>query len=90
MFKIVYIGASWCGSCKVIKPAAQELAKKFGVEWEEQDYDEMEEDAKGEITKVPTIQIYEDSKKVQEYNMKQVESLEQWLSKSVSLATDDF
>ncbi len=90
-YTIVYIGATWCSTCKTIKPKTEELAKKFGIELKVLDYDDdLEDSVKETITKVPTLLIYTNDQKIQEYNVKQVESLEQWLLQNVSLLTDDF
>ena len=44
---IVYIGASWCTTCKTIGPATEALCAKFGVELKKLDYDrDLEEDEK--------------------------------------------
>ena len=90
-FEIVYIGAKWCGTCKVIKPATLDLGKTFGVKVHLNDFDddltEMEKEA---ITKVPTLRILHNKVQIQEWNVKQVDSLKAWLTANVPLQTDDF
>lgn len=90
MVYIVYIGAEWCVTCKVIKPKMEELAKKFSISYKIYDLEELDEEDAESITKVPTIRIYDGETKIQEYNVKQVESLENWLQQNISLTTDDF
>ena len=89
----MYIGATWCATCKTIKPAIEQLAKKFSVTLKTLDYDKDLEDAAQElIKKVPTIWMIQDGKRVAEFNVNQVASTEAWLQSNVSLtaAADDF
>ena len=91
--EIVYIGATWCGTCKTIKPAIEQLAKKFSVPLKTLDYDkDLEDSAQELIKKVPTIWMIQDGKRVAEFNMNQVASTEAWLQANVSLnaVSDDF
>lgn len=89
--EVIYIGASWCSTCKVIKPKTTELCTKFGVTLKLLDYDDdLEEEEKSEITKVPTLQIKQDGVLLETFNVNQVASLEAYLTKNVTLATDDF
>ena len=93
--EIVYIGATWCGTCKIIKPAIEQLAKKFSVTLKTLDYDtDLEEEAQELIKKVPTIWMIQDGKRVAEFNVNQVASTEAWLQANVSLTameqTEDF
>lgn len=87
---IVYIGATWCKTCKVIGPATEELAKRFQIPLTTLDIEEVPEEDKDSITKVPTIRIFQNKEKVAEWNVKQIESLTTWLSENVSLTTEDF
>jgi thiol-disulfide isomerase/thioredoxin len=88
---IHYIGASWCSTCKVIRPSTEALAKKFSVPLVCYDVDDdLTEEEKDTITKVPTLRIFRHGEKVAEFNVKQVESLDTWLKANISLATDDF
>ena len=90
--ELVYIGAAWCGTCKTIKPALEELCKKFSAPMKILDYDkDLTDDEQAEITKVPTVRIKVDGKQVAEFNMAQVASTESWFAANVKLtATDDF
>jgi thioredoxin 1 len=90
--EVVYIGATWCGTCKLIKPSLDELCKKFSVPIKVLDYDNDLTDAEQEdISKVPTVRIFKDGKQVEEYNFLQVQSTEEWLKKNVQLtACEDF
>ena len=93
-FSITYIGATWCSTCKVIKPKTEELAKKFSVPLKIMDLDDLEEEDKVSIRKVPTLRIFKGEEMVVEYIVKQVESLQTWLQQNVTLlaseASDDF
>lgn len=87
---IVYIGATWCKTCKVIKPALEELAKRFQVEFIVKDLDEdFTEEEKSEITKVPTVRLLKGEHVVDTYNMNQVESVTNWLKTNVKVVSDD-
>ena len=88
--EIVYIGATWCSTCKVVKPATVELGKKFDVPVVIKDLDELEEAQKDSITKVPTLRILKDGVQIQEWNVKQIQSLTDWLSSNIVLTMDDF
>ncbi len=92
MTTIHYIGASWCATCKVIKPKTEELAKKYGVGLTCFDYDkDLDEEEQAKISKVPTLRIFKESTLVAEFSVAQVVSLEHWLMSNVVLSTaDDF
>ena len=89
---IVYIGASWCGTCKTIKPQLLELCRKFQADFTELDYDaDLDDDEKESIQKVPTIRIRQGGAQVAEFNQRQVAQTEAWLRENMGLApTDDF
>ena len=91
-FHITYVGAKWCGTCKTIKPAVEQLAKRYGVELKTLDLDDdLEDHEKERITKVPTITIFKEDHRIAEWNANQVASLETYLAENVKLtATDDF
>lgn len=94
-FSITYIGATWCSTCKVIKPKTEELAKKFSVPLKILDLeDDLDEEDQALILKVPTLRIFKGEEMVAEYNVKQVDSLQTWLQQNVTLlaseASDDF
>ncbi len=90
-FSIVYIGATWCSTCKVIKPKTEELAKKFSVPLTILDLDDLEDEEKASIRKVPTLRVFKDDTMIAEYVAKQVESLQTWLQENVTLlVSDDF
>lgn len=89
--EVIYIGASWCSTCRVIKPKTMELCAKFGVALKLLDYDEdLEEEEKANITKVPTLQIKKDGVLVETFNVNQVASLEAYFTKNITLTNDDF
>jgi thiol-disulfide isomerase/thioredoxin len=88
---VIYIGAKWCGTCKTIKPAVEQLTKLFGVGLKVLDYDtDFEEgEEKDAIRKVPTIRVQTGDIQVAEWNVGQVASLETWLQANVAVATAD-
>jgi thiol-disulfide isomerase/thioredoxin len=90
--QLTYIGASWCSTCKTIKPALDQLCKKFSVPMKVLDYDkDLMDDEQAIVTKVPTVRIFQAEKMVAEFNVKQVASTEQWFSENVKLVeSDDF
>ena len=92
-YKILYIGAAWCKTCKEIKPATESLAKQFAIPLTIKDYDEdLDETEQAEIKKVPTIRItVTEGKQVAEWNVNQVASLREWLTSNIHVgSTDDF
>jgi thiol-disulfide isomerase/thioredoxin len=90
--ELLYIGASWCATCKTIKPQLVELCKKFSVPFKEQDYDkDLSETEQEAITKVPTVRIYQNGAMVVEFNVRQVASTEEWFAAYATLTTtEDF
>lgn len=86
---IKYYGAKWCTPCKVVKPRAEELCKKYGIGMEAFDYDELEEDEKALVTKLPTIQVWDGAKQVEEFTTKQAEQLETWFAAHVRVIPDE-
>jgi thiol-disulfide isomerase/thioredoxin len=90
VYEIHYIGASWCSTCKVIKPSTELLAKRFGITLVIKDFDEdLSEEEKDTVSKVPTIRIVEDTKQIVEWNVHQVQSLEGWLQTNITMTVDD-
>ncbi len=93
MIRVEYIGAAWCAPCKVTKPRVQELCKKYGVELVEHYYDEMDEETKESVKKLPTVRVYADGDNTLtlEFITQQAELLEKWLGANVRvMATEDF
>ncbi len=90
--ELVYIGATWCGTCKTIKPQLVELCKKFSVPMILKDYDnDLDDEEQSLVTKVPTVRILYEGRVVAEFNIRQVAQTEEWLSANVRLAaTEDF
>ena len=90
MFSIEYIGATWCKSCKTIKPLLESLAKRFQVTIVIKDLDEdCTEEERAEITKVPTVIMKKDGNPVATYNVNQVQSVDTWLQENVAIKSDD-
>jgi thiol-disulfide isomerase/thioredoxin len=88
--EIVYIGAKWCAPCKAVKPQVVDLAQKFNVPLTLLDYDDLEEEERGNVSKLPTIRVC-DSGTVKEYTTNHVEQLAEWLRSTVRVnTTDDF
>lgn len=92
VYELVYIGATWCGTCKTIKPQLIELCKKFSVPMVFKDYDnDLDDVEQSTVTKVPTVRILVEGRVAAEFNIRQVASTEEWLSANVKLAaTEDF
>jgi len=90
--ELTYIGASWCSTCKIIKPSLEQLCKKFSVPMKVLDYDnDLTDDEQAIVTKVPTVRIFQAETMVVEFNVKQVASVEQWFSENVKIVgSDDF
>ena len=60
MKKYIYIGAEWCGPCRVFKPKFESFCKSKNLEYEIFDADEDESKIeKYNIKNVPTIIIEE-------------------------------
>jgi thiol-disulfide isomerase/thioredoxin len=90
VYALEYVGATWCSTCKVIKPAAEELCRRYGIAIKEYDIDELTEEEQAAITKVPTLTMKQDGSTIVSWNVNQVKSLTEWLQKNISLQTDDF
>ena len=89
-YTIHYIGATWCSTCKTIKPKTEELAKRFSVSLLVKDLDaDLADEEKETVTKVPTIRICEGDRQIVELNTNQVASLESWLQGNVRMTVDD-
>ena len=89
--EVKYYGASWCAPCHSAKPKIQELCKKCGISLSVYDYDELEEEERGTITKLPTVQIWQNKTLEKEIITQHVETLETWISENVRvIPTDDF
>lgn len=89
--EIHYIGAKWCSTCKTIKPATEELAKRFSVALTCFDLDEdLDEKEKDMIRKIPTLRIFKNGINVEEFTINQIKSLEAYLQANVVLSTEDF
>lgn len=54
--RVIYFTASWCGPCKALKPAVQQVSSELGVPVEYIDVDQLKEYAQQyQITSVPTL-----------------------------------
>jgi hypothetical protein len=54
------------------------------------DIDELDDEEKDTITKVPTLQIYKDGKPHVTWNVNQVKSLQAWFQEHITLESEDF
>ena len=92
MSLIEYYGAKWCKVCGEVKPALQKLALDFGVNFVEYDIDELEGDARvADITKLPTVRIYQEERLLETIITKHVDAVKTALSKVKKVViTDDF
>ncbi len=86
---IQYIGATWCGPCKTVKPLVSVLAHKFSISATFLDYDEMEEEEKADVKKLPTIRILQEGGVVLEITTNHADTLELWLRKHVRVNGDE-
>ena len=91
MVRIVYIGAKWCGPCRAVKPAIQDLCIKFNIPCATLDYDDdLLDHERDVISKVPTVRIYEEDRLLVEFNKDQVLQTKEWLANAVmSISTND-
>lgn len=89
-YTLTYIGATWCKTCKDIKPAVEALTQRYSVPMNTLDYDEdLDDEEKEAIRKVPTLRITRGAggEQVAEFTVRQVDSLREWLEEHISLAT---
>jgi len=89
-YDIVYIGASWCAPCKIVKPMVIEKAAKYSLKLTMYDIDDDVDKFDTEsVKKLPTIRVKQDSKQVAEFITNHVAALEEFLSTHISLKTTD-
>ena len=87
---VLYVGATWCKTCKTILPQIEDLCKKFQVSLKKKDLDEdCTDEEKETIRKVPTIFLYANDK-VTKYDQHQVASVESWLQSTIGLPSSEF
>jgi thiol-disulfide isomerase/thioredoxin len=87
-YTIEYIGATWCAPCKVAKPIVSVIAHKFAVPLILKDYDEMEEEERADIKKLPTVRVYSNKDVIHEITTNHADSLELWLRNHVRVNED--
>jgi thiol-disulfide isomerase/thioredoxin len=86
--RIDYIGATWCKVCVTVKPGVENLSKSFNIPLTVLNVDDIDED---EVTKVPTVRVWLDDKKVSEITTKHIDELKSLLIGIKGLpGTDDF
>ena len=91
MYKIQYIGATWCTTCKTIQPKIDDLSKKFAIPLSVHDIDDLPQEEQDTIVRVPTIRIYKDTIVLHVYDKNQVASVETWLKETISVGnTEEF
>jgi len=63
--KILRVSAIWCPACLIMRPIYDEIAKKYGYETSELDYDFDEEEVKplNVGNKLPVAIIYDEDNK---------------------------
>jgi|APCry1669188910_1035180.scaffolds.fasta_scaffold429073_1 thiol-disulfide isomerase/thioredoxin len=87
--RIDYIGATWCKVCVTVKPGIENLSKSFNVPLTVLDVSDVDEDEG--VTKVPTVRVWLDNKKVSEITTKHIDELKTLLIEKKGLpATEDF
>jgi thiol-disulfide isomerase/thioredoxin len=88
---VVYYGASWCAPCKLAGPKVEEICKKYGIALTKYNFDDLAEDEQAEISKLPTIQIWENKEKKYEITANHIALFESWCQKNVRvIPNDDF
>jgi thiol-disulfide isomerase/thioredoxin len=90
--RVQYIGAPWCGVCKVVRPAIDALAARFGVPVDATDLEELPEAEQEAVTKVPTVRLRRGAAVLAEVTTKHVDALRELLAAHATPAasTDDF
>ncbi len=86
---IQYFGAQWCKPCSEVKPYVMEVSKKYGISIELFDYDDLSDEAKEKITKLPTIQIWDDKEQIYEITKNHKQSLDSWILENVRVIPDE-
>ena len=87
-YAIVYIGATWCTSCKVMKPSVEVWADCYNLPLRTLDYDnDLSDEEREQITKVPTIRILDTttSATVATFNVNHIVQLKDWLKNNVNI-----
>ena len=82
-YSIVYIGASWCSSCKIIKPAIELLAECYDLDISILDFDDLEHEEQEHISKVPTVRVMFKGGILANWDSNQVNSLKEWLDDNI-------
>jgi thiol-disulfide isomerase/thioredoxin len=87
---VTYIGASWCGPCKKVKPSVINLCKKFCIPLKLIDYDDdLTEDQRNDIEKLPFVLVIQSGYTVARFITKHEEELEKWLMVNVRVNIED-
>jgi thiol-disulfide isomerase/thioredoxin len=87
-YAIVYIGATWCSSCKVMKPSVEVWADCYNLTLRSLDYDaDLTDEEREQITKVPTIRIIDvdTGATVATWNVNHIAQLKDWLKNNVNI-----
>ncbi len=89
MISIKYVGASWCKPCKIVKPDVEKLCERFKISLTIQDYDDdLTEKEQGEIIKLPSIFIYDESGLVKTIISNHIEYLTEFLTSAFGISKD--
>lgn len=90
MISIKYVGASWCKPCKIVKPDVEKLCERFKLSLIIKDYDDdLSESQQNEITKLPSIFIYDESAIIKTIVTNHIEQLTEFLTSSLGIISDD-
>jgi len=83
---VVDFYATWCGPCKRIAPAVEQMSEKYqNVIFIKVDVDELEDVAKAEaITAMPTFRVYKGGKSIDELVGASTDKLEAMIVKNSS------
>ena len=74
-----------------MKPLVSLLSHKFACSFVEHDYDEMEEDAKSYVSKLPTVRVWEGDIMRVQFTTNHADMLDVWLKTHVRVnGVDDF
>ena len=87
-YAIVYIGATWCTSCKVMKPSVEVWSDCYHLTLRSLDYDDdLTDEEREQITKVPTIRIIniETNEPIVTFNSNHIIQLKDWLKNNVNI-----
>ena len=90
MITIKYVGASWCKPCKIVKPEVEKVCARFKIDLTIKDFDDdLSESEQSEITKLPSIFIYDESAIIKVIVTNHIEQLTNILSEIFGVGKDE-